>query len=68
MWWERRCSLGDLDDGGVLGVEFGAEIGGEFGVVGEQSSEVMTQLVMALNWAMVALTLGAKLRFSFLSL
>lgn len=32
-----------------------------------QRREVMTRLVTALNWEMVARTLGARLRFSFLS-
>lgn len=68
VWWELGCNLGDLDDIGELEAELGAEFGVEFGAVGAQSSEVMTQLVTELNWAIVALTLGAKLRFSFLSL
>lgn len=34
---------------------------------GWHSSEVITRLVTALNWAMVARTVGAMWRFSFLS-
>lgn len=32
-----------------------------------QRREVMTRLVTALNWEMVARTVGARFRFSFLS-
>lgn len=64
VWCHPGCSLGDLGDGGEL--EAGLWV--ELGAVGGHSSEVMTQLVTELNWVMVALTLGAKLWFSFLSL
>lgn len=41
------------------------ELPGDTG--GWHSSEVITRLVTALNWAMVARTVGAMSRFSFLS-
>lgn len=47
------------------GEEMGEEVEG-LGVE-EQRSEVMTRLVTALNWEMVARTVGAGFRFSFLS-
>lgn len=59
--WGRRGELGAIDG---LGVEEETEIGD---VDEEHSREVMTRLVMALNWAMVARTVGATLRLSFLS-
>lgn len=43
----------------------GEEVEGRCGDV--QRSEVMTLLVTALNWEMVARTVGARFRFSFLS-
>lgn len=48
-----------------VGDETGEEVEG-LGDVG-QRREVMTRLVMALNWEMVARTVGARFRFSFLS-
>ena len=48
-----------------LGDEFGEEVKG-LGVDG-QRSEVMTRLVTALNWEMVARTVGARFWFPFLS-
>lgn len=59
--WGRRGELGAIDG---LGVEEETEIGD---VDEEHSREVMTRLVTALNWAMVARTVGATLRLSFLS-
>lgn len=59
--WGRRGELGAIDG---LRVEEETEIG-DFGE--EHSREVMTRLVTALNWAMVARTVGATLRLSFLS-
>lgn len=49
--------------------ELGDEMGEEVEGLGEdgQSSEVMTRFVTALNWEMVALMVGARFRFSFLS-
>lgn len=48
-----------------VGDETGEEVEG-LGDVG-QSREVMTRLVTALNWEMVARTVGARFRLSFLS-
>ena len=69
---ERRGEPGE--EGGGTGEEGGGtgeedEGAGEAGPAAPcgQSSEVMTRLVTALNWAMVARTLGARPRFSFLS-
>lgn len=47
----------------------GDETGEEVEGLGEdgQRSEVITRLVTALNWEMVARTVGASFRFSFLS-
>lgn len=49
--------------------ELGDERGEEVEGPGEdgQRREVMTRLVTALNWEMVARTVGARFRFSFLS-
>lgn len=48
-----------------LGDDTGDEVEGP-GTNG-QRREVMTRLVTALNWEMVARTVGARFRFSFLS-
>lgn len=48
-----------------VGDETGEEVEG-LGDVG-QRREVMTRLVTALNWEMVARTVGARFRLSFLS-
>lgn len=49
--------------------ELGDEMGEDVEGLGEDghSREVMTRLVTALNWEMVARTVGARFRFSFLS-
>lgn len=54
---------------GEFGKERGDEMGEEVEGLGEveQRREVMTRLVTALNWEMVARTVGARFRFSFLS-
>jgi hypothetical protein len=57
----RRGELGAVDG---LRVEEETEIGD---IDEEHSREVMTRLVTALNWAMVARTVGTTLRLSFLS-
>lgn len=56
---------GDCEVEEALGDEAGEEAEGP--VEGGQRREVMTRLVTALNWEMVARTVGARLRFSFLS-
>lgn len=50
----------------ILALWFGVDDGVEEGEVEGQSSEVMTRLVIELNWEMVARMVGE--RFSFLSL
>lgn len=68
---EQRGEPGADDDAGYWKAEAeeGDETGEEVDGLGEegQRSEVMTRLVTALNWEMVARTVGARFRFSFLS-
>lgn len=66
---EQRGELGAVEGYRKVEEEVGDETGEEVGGLGEdgQRSEVMTRLVTALNWEMVARTVGAKFRFSFLS-
>ena len=66
---EQRGELGALEGYRKVVEEAGDKMGEEVGGLGVdgQRSEVMTRLVMALNWEMVARTVGARFRFSFLS-
>lgn len=66
---EQGGELGAVEGYRKAEEEPGDETGEEVRGLGEdgQRREVMTQLVMALNWEMVARTVGARLRFSFLS-
>lgn len=65
----QRGELGAVEGYGKLEVEPGDDMGEEVeGLVeGGQRREVMTRLVTALNWEMVARTVGARFWFSFLS-
>lgn len=65
----QRGELGAAEGYRKVEDELGDDRGEEAEGLGEdgQRSEVMTRLVTALNWQMVARTLGARLRFSFLS-
>lgn len=66
---EQRGELGAVEGYRKLEEETGDESREEVEELGEggQRSEVMTRLVTALNWEMVARTVGARFLFSFLS-
>lgn len=65
----QRGELGAVEGYRKVEDELGDEMGEEVEGLGEdgQRREVMTRLVTALNWEMVARTVGARFRFSFLS-
>lgn len=65
----QRGELGAVEGYRKVEGELGDEMGEEVEGLGEngQRSEVMTRLVTALNWEMVARTDGARCLFSFLS-
>lgn len=65
----QRGELGAVEGYRKVEEELGDEMGEDVWGLGEdgQRSEVMTRLVTALNWEMVARTVGARFRFSFLS-
>lgn len=64
---EQRGELGPADGGGYRRLEEQTDEMLEEVLVEGQRSEVMTQLVTALNCEMVARTVGARFLFSFLS-
>ena len=66
---EQRGELGAEEGYRKVAAWQGDEMGEEVEGLGKdgQRSEVMTRLVTALNWEMVARTVGARFRFSFLS-
>lgn len=67
--WAQRGELGAVEGYRELEEEVGDETGEEVEGLGDvgQRREVMTRLVTALNWEMVARTVGARFRLSFLS-
>lgn len=73
LWAGLECGqwgeLGSVEGYRKAEEELGDEAGEEVAGLGEvgQRRDVMTRLVMALNWEMVARTVGARFRFSFLS-
>lgn len=66
---EQRGEFGAVEGYRKVEDKQGDERGEEVEGLGEdgQRSDVMTRLVTALNWEMVARTVGARFRFSFLS-
>lgn len=67
--WAESGEPRSAEEYGKVEEDLGDEAGDEDRGPGAkgQRSEVMTRLVTALNWEMVARTVGARFRFSFLS-